>query len=154
MSTTNENFIKKKTFSLNEFLRALGKFGRYQTFIFLSICVLVLLSGSYAVNFIFTASNIKYRCLVPECEINNFGKYNSGWIKEAIPFEDGQPVPCARFKFLNKTNSCHFENFDREHIEKCDQIVFDEYEKTIAKEVSVICKLIYYYLLYKENLSI
>lgn len=127
-------------FTLDDYLRSLGKFGRYQIFIFVSVCLLIIFAGSYPINFIFTAANVNYRCQIPECgETQIFGNYMPEWLDHAVPFEDGKPNPCLRYKFINKTNDfCTFENFDRDQVMNCEDIFFDDYEKTIATEVGMI----------------
>lgn len=136
----NDDFVNYSSYTLQDFSKHFEKYGRFQIQILLAICLLVTINESFGLSYVFTAGHVNYRCQIPVCESNLTGDYNPNWINIAIPFEDGKPKSCVRYKYLNATdnNQCDAVNFDRNIEENCDKIFFDDYERTIANEVCIM----------------
>lgn len=135
-SVSNQQNEQSQIYLLDDVLRVVGKFGRYQVIIFLLICLGTGYANIFTLNFVFTAGSVKYRCRITECENGNNIEYSPKWIESAIPFENGMLKTCVRYASNNSYSECisseHFNNFIEE---ECTDVVFDNYEKTIVKEV-------------------
>lgn len=141
MTSNNEvesNLTMK--YSLDDILRIVGQFGRYQICLFILLCFGTGMANQFAFNWVFTTSNVNYRCRIPECEssTNPEHSYNPKWVKSAIPFENNLPKSCTRYVFRNSSRECtSSENFDRLTEVECDDWIFDNYENTIVNEVGI-----------------
>lgn len=125
-------------YSLDDILRVIGRFNRYQICVFLLICLGTGYANIFTLNFVFTAGEIKYRCRISECESANVDhNYQPKWLEYAVPFEKDLPESCTRYEFRNVSESVctASENFDRSIVRKCSYWIFDDYENTIVKEV-------------------
>lgn len=129
-------------YSLDDILRVIGRFGRYQICVFVLICIGAGFSNQFLLNWVFTAGNMKYRCRISECE-NEYSnhEYEPHWLKSAVPYENNIPAPCTRYAFRNSSNSvCTvYKNFDKSVELKCSDWIFDSYEKTIIEDVCIKC---------------
>lgn len=134
----SETNVKLK-YSLDDILRVIGRFGRYQICVFLLICLGTGYANIFTLNFVFTAGEIKHRCRISECESSNAGdyEYQPNWLESAVPFENDLPKSCIRYAFQNNTgNECTSSgNFDRSIENECSKWIYDDYENTIVKEV-------------------
>ncbi len=92
---------------------------------------------------------INFSCRIPECENENCTSlpYLPKWIDKAIPFHDGEPYKCRRFKpsrnfsILVKNADVCLAEFNESVIEECDDWVFETEEKTIVNSVCSFWKL-------------
>lgn len=103
-------------------------------------------SNFYVTDWIFYRETFR-RCLVPECESLENGKYDSDWVKDVLPgsISDsyGHFVPeiCSKYAFNNDSSyngnqsHCAARWFDHEQ-EKCNKWIFDKTERTIVNDVS------------------
>ncbi|CAL1676489.1 unnamed protein product [Lasius platythorax] len=115
------------------------KFGFYQTVIFAFISVPIMLSAMFILSYIFTAGEIKYRCLVPECEHPGNATFDPPWINVSAPKVNGDISGCTRYVMRdNHSDACSttsFTNVTRE----CDSWVYNPYEHTILDEWDFTC---------------
>ncbi|XP_026480787.1 organic cation transporter protein-like isoform X1 [Ctenocephalides felis] len=111
MSTNMEGEEEKQQdLDLDSVLRELGQFGKFQLINYLFICLPILFSAIFTLSYVFTAGQVEYRCLVPECEQVTFqnrssfliadeGKFEPSWIQNVLPFDAGGKVSqCTRYK--------------------------------------------------------
>lgn len=82
-----------------------------------------------------------FSCYVPNCDKPGTAVYDESWVQSAVP---GTTDPSGLFKpeqcerFVSRDTNCGVESFYRNQTVRCDQWVFDEYEKTIVQEVKHI----------------
>ncbi|XP_025421175.1 solute carrier family 22 member 21-like isoform X2 [Sipha flava] len=129
----------------------LGNFGlgSYQ----LTVCGLMGLVLMYSnispLSYAITASDLKYRCEIQQCDSNNTS-YNPDWLRIAVPFKDpdsyNEPYKCVKYNYnlppseLGKlNNTCLPKFFDTNSHQKCDKWVFDDTERTIVNDFNIMC---------------
>lgn len=128
--------IHSNMWALDDLLKEIGGFGRYQIFIFTLFALPIMLSGAYSVSFVFTAGDLNYRCRIPECEDSNTSIYNSSWVEDAIPFKNKLPEKCLRYEYLNSSSdSCSADSFNTQRTIECDDFIFETEEKTLQNRV-------------------
>ncbi|XP_072753354.1 organic cation transporter protein isoform X2 [Anoplolepis gracilipes] len=115
------------------------KFGIYQMVIFAFISVPIMLAALFMLCYIFTAGEIKYRCLVPECEHPENATFDSPWANVSAPMINGEILGCTRYtvqdNYLDTCSETSFTNVTRE----CNSWVYDSYEHTILDEWEFTC---------------
>lgn len=123
----------------NEIWSGIEKFGFYQMVTFAFISVPLILTAMFTLSYIFTAGEIKYRCLVPECEHPENATFDSPWINISAPKVNGKISSCTRYMLRdNHSDTCSktsFTNVTRE----CDSWVYNPYEHTILDEWNFTC---------------
>ncbi|KAF7272809.1 hypothetical protein GWI33_014435 [Rhynchophorus ferrugineus] len=136
---------------IDEVLEELGELGRYQTFIYVLICLPVLFAAENSLSYVFTAGEPSYRCYIPECENFTTTSYKVPWIENAVPrnSEQNQLIgyitdPCTRYsvnitEWMSNNQTCTANIFDRDNITRCSQWIFLEGETTIVNEWSITC---------------
>ncbi|KAL6440762.1 hypothetical protein ACFW04_003304 [Cataglyphis niger] len=117
----------------------IGKFGFYQMVMFTFISLPLILTAMFTLSYIFTAGEVKYRCLVPECEHPENATFDSPWINVSSPKINGKISGCIRYMVKdNHSDTCSktsFTNVTRE----CDSWVYNPYEHTILDEWNFTC---------------
>nr|XP_012225556.1 PREDICTED: solute carrier family 22 member 5-like isoform X1 [Linepithema humile] len=118
------------------------KFGLYQTIMFTFITLPLMLSAGYTLSYVFTAGELKYRCLVPECEYLGNTTFHPLWINDSAPKINGDISHCTRFRTRenprNYSNMCTEMSFTDE-LRNCDSWVYDPNERTILSEWDITC---------------
>ncbi|XP_033326051.2 organic cation transporter protein isoform X2 [Megalopta genalis] len=113
------------------------RFGYYQMIMFSIISLPLFLSAGFTLAYVFTAGEVKYRCLVPECENANDTSFDVPWAAESAP-DISEMSKCARYEVINHTDQCTdqvFSNVTR----KCDSWIYDPSENTILSEWGLTC---------------
>ncbi|KAF6204755.1 hypothetical protein GE061_018917 [Apolygus lucorum] len=131
------------TMDLDSILREVGQFGRYQIFVFTLLFFSTVYTTFFSLTFVFTASDLQYRCLIPQCESANSTKYNSPWVNRSIPYKNGIVSKCLRYAPVSgheDDTSCSDEDFNTNITEKCSQYVFATKENSIAREFGLLCE--------------
>lgn len=109
------------------------------TFAFISIPM--SLSAMFTLSYVFTAGEVKYRCLVPECEDPQNATFDDDlpWINVSAPKVNGDISGCVRYVVRdNYSDSCStisFTNVTRD----CDSWVYNPNEHTILDEWDFTC---------------
>ncbi|XP_070158321.1 organic cation/carnitine transporter 2 isoform X2 [Polyergus mexicanus] len=123
----------------NEIWSGIEKFGSYQMVMFAFISAPLILTAMFTLSYIFTAGEVKYRCLVPECEDSENATFDSPWIDVSAPKVNGKITGCTRYTLRdNHSDTCSktsFTNVTRE----CDSWVYNPYENTILDEWNFTC---------------
>ncbi|KAG6446077.1 organic cation transporter protein [Manduca sexta] len=124
--------------TVDDILRILGPFGKFNVYSFMLILFPVFLAGMYSSVYNFEAMDLKYRCSIPECE------EDPSRINYTIPHEpDGTPAKCFRYAPFNTTvgngTFCAPHYFDTSTKIECDSYVYLE-EHSIVKEFDLACQ--------------
>lgn len=125
-------------FELDNVIREIGQFGKFQLINYILISIPLGLTAVYALTYVFTASDLNYRCVVPECDkiIDSNIEFNPKWLKYAVPFKEDLPVQCDRYTLNNSREfECRNGSFLTHNTKRCDEFVYENNEKTILNEV-------------------
>ncbi|KAI4459030.1 solute carrier family 22 member [Holotrichia oblita] len=93
-------------------------------------------------SYIFTTRNLKYRCLVDECEDNADAIYRTDWVKYAIPHDNNILRRCERFGLSDDADdvqTCSADFFNRTKVIPCYQFVYDDSDITVGREFNITC---------------
>ncbi|XP_008201109.2 solute carrier family 22 member 21 [Tribolium castaneum] len=125
-----------KKFDLDDILISIGGWGKFQTLYYAVLCTAIIFSVFPAMNYIFIARDIKYRCKIDSCDREN-GDFNPDWLKNAVPFEQNVPSKCSYYQpeendtctsfVKNETLTCH------------DDFVYERLETTIVHDFNIKC---------------
>ncbi|XP_076280722.1 organic cation transporter protein isoform X1 [Lasioglossum baleicum] len=113
------------------------RFGYYQMIMFSIISLPLFLSAGFTLAYVFTAGEVKYRCLVPECEDANNTRFDVPWVVDSVP-DISEMSKCARYAVKNHTGQCTNQSFSNV-TRKCDSWVYDPSENTILSEWGLTC---------------
>ncbi|CAK1555073.1 unnamed protein product [Leptosia nina] len=110
----------------------LGQFGRYQL-LFMFLVALPMMSSAFFSDYIFIASALEHRCLVPECgELNKSVPFKPEWITNAIPLDPAtsKSKTCERYASAHSggngtMDNCPAELFDLSNIVECNGFVYE-----------------------------
>ncbi|XP_019888410.1 solute carrier family 22 member 5 isoform X2 [Ooceraea biroi] len=115
--------------------RDVERFGLYQLVMFIIISLPLMLTAGFTLSYVFTAGEIKYRCLVPECEQAGNTTFEPPWVNASAPenanckryvVRDDHKGTCTKMSFTNVTRDC-------------DSWVYDPDEHTILNEWDFTC---------------
>ncbi|CAH1732788.1 solute carrier family 22 member 21-like isoform X2 [Aphis gossypii] len=134
---------------LDEILNDFG-LGTYQVTVCTIIGLVLMYSNISPLSYAITASDLKYRCEIPQCDTDN-PSYNQDWLNLAIPVNNrtNEPYKCLKYHYIpqntNKTNisansTCMQGAFNVNRKEKCNKWVFDEMERTIVNDFGIMCE--------------
>ncbi|XP_055315112.1 organic cation transporter protein-like [Sitodiplosis mosellana] len=127
---------------LDYVLSDVGEFGIYQIGQCIAMVLPIILSATYAVEFIVTSSTDDYRCAIPECEWLNNTIYDQNWLSHAIPFKNGRPKKCSRFGTSHQSapdGQCPKSLFNESNVIGCNEYVFKTDEYRIMREFGILC---------------
>ncbi|KAI5754550.1 hypothetical protein M8J77_009487 [Diaphorina citri] len=94
---------------------------------------------SFALSYIFITADLKYRCLIPECEHAANTSYLTPWLNHAVPYKDGYPQNCFRYGHIGEGNGCNPTSFNKSHVIKCNAWVFQTDEVNLLNEFNLEC---------------
>ncbi|XP_050436536.1 solute carrier family 22 member 21-like isoform X2 [Adelges cooleyi] len=137
---------------LDEILGTFG-LGKYQVSICLLMGFVLMYSNISPLSYAITASDLKYRCAIPECDGDN-PTYRPEWLRSAVPFngESEEPYKCRRYHLVRPNDNdtdpaylvngtCRPDAFDPSSVDLwCDHWVFDDNEKTIVNDFNIMCE--------------
>ncbi|KAJ3666000.1 hypothetical protein Zmor_001462 [Zophobas morio] len=124
-----------KKFDLDEILVSLGGWGKFQSLYYLVLCSAIIFSVFPAMNYIFIARDIKYRCKIDSCDKEN-GQFNPDWLENAVPFEQHIPSKCSYYE-PEENSTC--SNFNLTKILRCDDYVYERDETTLVHDFDIKC---------------
>ncbi|XP_014213787.1 organic cation transporter protein-like [Copidosoma floridanum] len=119
-------------------MQSIETFGKYQLTIYALITLPLILSAGFTLDYVFTAGEVKYRCLVPECEDPKTATIGGkSWLNNSLAPENCMRYP-ARVPAV--TSDCSDPGFfDRNRTIPCDAWVYDPNEVTIHNEWGITC---------------
>uniref|UniRef100_A0A2S2PLV9 Solute carrier family 22 member 21 n=1 Tax=Schizaphis graminum TaxID=13262 RepID=A0A2S2PLV9_SCHGA len=134
---------------LDEVLGELG-LGTYQVSICAVIGFILMYSNISPLSYAISASDLKYRCEIPQCDIDN-PSFNADWLNMTIPFNkrSNEPYKCLKYHYIPRTvkganistnGTCMPEAFNVNRREKCDKWVFEDTERTIVNDFGIMCE--------------
>uniref|UniRef100_A0A182QUL1 Major facilitator superfamily (MFS) profile domain-containing protein n=1 Tax=Anopheles farauti TaxID=69004 RepID=A0A182QUL1_9DIPT len=127
---------------LDGVLNDIGQFGFFQMRQYGLMVLPIIFNALFTLSYIFTAGNLVYRCLVPECEQSGTDVYHPLWLNQSIQFDNDER--CQRFQHIAHNNTlieeeCNSESFNSSAIIPCDRFVFQSDENTIVREFNITC---------------
>ncbi|XP_022167889.1 solute carrier family 22 member 21-like isoform X2 [Myzus persicae] len=132
---------------LDEILSNFG-LGSYQVTVCALMGLVLMYSNISPLSYAVTASDLKYRCEVPQCDIDN-PIYEPDWLNRVIPFKEKsiEPYKCLKYHYkqtngtdVSANKTCNFDAFDVNSREKCNKWVFGETERTIVNDFGLMCE--------------
>uniref|UniRef100_A0A8D9A9U1 Solute carrier family 22 member 4 n=1 Tax=Cacopsylla melanoneura TaxID=428564 RepID=A0A8D9A9U1_9HEMI len=101
----------------------------------------ILLVSAFSLTYIFTTAELKYRCLIPECEKVGNTTYLPPWLNNAVPYnKDGTPKTCYRYSTVSGTSGCNQASFfNVSDVQKCKAWVYRTDEVNILNEFDLQC---------------
>ncbi|KAJ8967441.1 hypothetical protein NQ314_002889 [Rhamnusium bicolor] len=127
--------------SLDAILVQVGDFGKYQIYVFILVCIPVILHSAVHVAYVFTAMDLNYRCEIPACESGS-QEYNPPWLINAVPHTDGTPEKCEMYVYNStevNNGNCSSSDFDRDRTSRCSSFVYKTHEESIVQEYNLQC---------------
>uniref|UniRef100_A0A182PKB6 Major facilitator superfamily (MFS) profile domain-containing protein n=1 Tax=Anopheles epiroticus TaxID=199890 RepID=A0A182PKB6_9DIPT len=137
-----ENLKQNSFDNLDGVLQEIGQFGRFQVRQYGLMVLPIIFNALFTLSYIFTAGNLEYRCLVPECEDPGTDVYSPDWLNESIGLHSyGR---CERFQFIPNITladweECSSGNFNYSAVIPCDRFVFKTEETTIVRDFNITC---------------
>ncbi|XP_060880528.1 solute carrier family 22 member 21-like isoform X1 [Metopolophium dirhodum] len=133
---------------LDEILSNFG-LGSYQVTVCALMGLVLMYSNVSPLSYAITASDLKYRCEIPQCDDIENPIYDPVWLNRVVPFKEKniQPYKCLKYHYrqangsdVSANNTCNFEAFDVNSKEKCNKWVFGETERTIVNDFGIMCE--------------
>ncbi|XP_027842262.1 solute carrier family 22 member 21-like [Aphis gossypii] len=131
---------------IDKVLISLGM-GRYQFMGCILFGLMIMYSNVSPVTYVFTASDLKYRCKIPECDKEE-STYEPEWLRFTMPYKNdtNQPRKCQRYAALSgplvNGTRCSSDGFNVSVVEWCydNGWVFEDFEETIGTEFGLMCE--------------
>ncbi|XP_035896927.1 solute carrier family 22 member 3-like [Anopheles stephensi] len=132
---------------LDDLLEEVGHFGPFQLWQCSLLLLPVIFTAFSNLCYVFTAGDLHYRCLVPECETaSGTTPYAPEWLRAAVPFggKPQHPAKCDRYQVIPSSPDefvCDESRFNRSAIERCTEFVYaDPSERTILNDFDLTCE--------------
>ncbi|XP_075975358.1 organic cation transporter protein-like [Anticarsia gemmatalis] len=117
-----------------------GQFGKFQVRMYLLVLVAVLFHTWASVEYVFTTTRMKTRCLIPECD-NDQPEWSPDWIYNAIP-PTAPTNNCYRFAntstVLDSSDTCPSGLFDTTTLLPCEEYVYEN-TNTVVYDFGLAC---------------
>ncbi|KAF0767385.1 solute carrier family 22 member 21-like [Aphis craccivora] len=134
---------------LDEILSNFG-LGSYQVTVCALMGLVLMFSNISPLSYAITASDLKYRCEIPQCDDIENPVYKPVWLNRVVPFNEKtiEPYKCLKLHYqpiINGTDTsangtCNFKAFDENSKERCNKWVFGETERTIVNDFGIMCE--------------
>ncbi|KOB70549.1 Organic cation transporter [Operophtera brumata] len=118
-------------------LNKIQDFGTFQTLQFFLICLPLFMVSMTHVNYIFVAEDVNYRCLVPECELENATVEKPAWWPDNIDTRCSRPMVNTNKPILSN-DTCSNDTF-LEVIGVCNEWVYEN-SNSIVAELNLGCQ--------------
>ncbi|KAJ6646044.1 Organic cation transporter 1, partial [Pseudolycoriella hygida] len=142
MTEIIEQGPKNEKLDLDVIYEEIGGFGKFQFFVYVMICIPLMLNACCNFSYIIIAGNMDYRCFIPECDVDPWN-HTSHWISNAVPTVDGKFSKCERFTPL----SVHTEQesvcpwtFNQSEVIRCNEFVYLTDEHLLLNEFNLTCE--------------
>ncbi|XP_055316667.1 solute carrier family 22 member 21-like isoform X3 [Sitodiplosis mosellana] len=122
-----------------------GTFKKYQIINYILFCLPFALSGSFGLNYVFTALNVESRCFISECETLDTNTFEPKWLQNAIPYSNKKPSKCSRYErhieptLYSLYDICPESEFNRSHVIGCNQFIYKTDEISIMNDFHFTC---------------
>ncbi|KAG4080334.1 hypothetical protein HA402_010826 [Bradysia odoriphaga] len=120
----------------------IGGFGKFQFVIYILLCIPLMFILCCNFSYIFIASDMEYRCFVPECDVDHVNDQLE-WTARAVPSVDGTLSKCERFMPISVDESvdsvCRW-TFNRSDVVTCQDFVFQPHERFLLNEFNLTCE--------------
>ncbi|XP_027853755.2 solute carrier family 22 member 21-like isoform X2 [Aphis gossypii] len=134
---------------LDEILSNFG-LGSYQVTVCALMGLVLMYSNISPLSYAITASDLNYRCEIPQCDDIENPEYKPTWLERVVPFNEKtiEPYKCLKLHYqpiingtVTSTNgTCNYDAFDRNSKEKCNKWIFLETERTIVNDFGIMCE--------------
>ncbi|XP_072932972.1 organic cation transporter protein-like isoform X2 [Epargyreus clarus] len=128
---------KPASLDVDGLMRELGQFRRFHLINYFLLALVPFAAAIYAVNYIFLAADVPYRCVIPECESANTTEYSPAWLESALA-AGGRERRCASYAPLDTQLPCGEGGFSDE-LRTCDQWLYASRD-TIVAEFNLACQ--------------
>ncbi|KAF6208114.1 hypothetical protein GE061_016564 [Apolygus lucorum] len=126
---------------VDDILEEVGQFGPYQIIFFFLLFLVDIQTSFFPISFVFTAAELKYRCLIPECENSGNATFNDPESLRYIPSLNGNPSKCFRYRPTDLGNSsCFSSELMSNSTVECAQLVYDSPRTSIASDFDLLCE--------------
>ncbi|XP_013141700.1 PREDICTED: organic cation transporter protein-like [Papilio polytes] len=117
-------------------MHELGQFRKFHLLNYFLLALPAFAAAHYAINYVFLAADVPYRCVVPECEAFNSSDYSPAWLASALPA--GRHQRCFSRAPLDDQVPCNDAAFSEE-LRSCDQWLYAS-KNTIVAEFNLACQ--------------
>ncbi|XP_023935702.2 organic cation transporter protein-like isoform X2 [Bicyclus anynana] len=119
-------------------MQELGQFRRFHLLNYLLLGLVPFALAHYAINYVFLAADVPYRCVVPECESANSSQYAAPWLEAALGGA-GQQRRCERRVPLpGAARPCGAGDFT-DQLQPCERWLYASND-TIVAEFNLACQ--------------
>ncbi|XP_068617258.1 organic cation transporter protein-like [Battus philenor] len=118
-------------------MHELGQFRRFHLINYFLLALPAFAAAHYAINYVFLAADVPYRCVVPECEAINSTDYNPPWLESALP-SGGREKRCFSRALVDDQLPCQDGAFTEE-LRACDHWLYAS-KDTIVAEFNLACQ--------------
>ncbi|KAL4709562.1 hypothetical protein ACJJTC_007293 [Scirpophaga incertulas] len=119
-------------------MKELGQFGRFHLLNYFLLSLPVFVAALYAVNYVFLAADVDYRCQVPECELSNSTEFRPSWTEAALP-ASGRESRCYQRQFLGSQRYCDQRDSYTDDLQPCQKWLYASRD-TIVAEFNLACQ--------------
>ncbi|KAH8239680.1 hypothetical protein KR032_006727, partial [Drosophila birchii] len=134
---------------LDAIIVQIGQFGRFQMINYLLLCLPIICNAFYSISYVFTASEVAYRCNITQCDTLR-SSYDEPFLNFTTPQRHGVWDHCEHYAFRPDLGSvlgqymgadpCHNSSFDVGQRVSCESgYILKNDEKTIASEFGIFC---------------
>ncbi|KAJ2951318.1 hypothetical protein O0L34_g5720 [Tuta absoluta] len=78
-----EPHVEASGVNTDRLMQELGQFKKFHLFNYILLSLVTFTAAHYAINYVFLAADVPYRCVVPECEAPNSTEYSPAWLELA-----------------------------------------------------------------------
>ncbi|XP_060079708.1 organic cation transporter protein-like [Ylistrum balloti] len=127
--------------NLEDVLKRIGEFGRYQVFLFMLLCLPSISNGCYMMAIVLLAYTPKHRCKIPGYDNDTWAvqsSYHSSLINRTIPAPDDPFYDYDRCHVYTETGT---GNSSSVMTAKCSKWVYeqDTFDETVVTRENLVC---------------
>ncbi|XP_045769128.1 organic cation transporter protein-like isoform X1 [Maniola jurtina] len=118
-------------------MQELGQFRKFHVLNYCLLGVVPFVLAHYAINYVFLAADVDYRCVVPECESANSTVYSPSWLQGALG-GGARERRCSSKAPVDAELPCEAGAFS-EQLRPCDHWLYASSD-TIVAEFDMACQ--------------
>ncbi|OWF44907.1 organic cation transporter protein-like [Mizuhopecten yessoensis] len=127
--------------NLEDILKRIGEFGRYQIFLFCLLCLPSIGNGCYMMAIVLLAYTPKHRCKIPGYDNDTWaiqGSYHANLINRTIPTSEDSFYDYDRCHVYTPTGTGNSSSVTKA---QCSQWVYDRdtFDQTIVTQGNLVC---------------